>query len=231
MSAREIVICTPVRTAIGAFGGSLEGSGRVENSKFALTSADGNLSVDRLTIDKQPIGSLKMTAATRGEDLQVQVNGSLRESTIDGQGSWRLTGNDPGSLNVRFSRMDVQTVNHLAMLGGTAEQETSELPFDGFVEGHASATLPLATPMSVRTASPTNATITSVGMVRPRCRRHRKLATPQTSTASMALRAPRKVFVSRKIAAGISDASMMPGRPRRATARRSGCFGSAASGS
>ena len=108
----------------GNFSGTLDGAGRVQNSKLELTSANGSLSVDKFTVDKQPVGNLKLTASTRGEDLQLQVNGTVRDSTVDGQGSWRLTGNDPGSMTVHFTRMDIQTVNHLAMLGTTAEQET-----------------------------------------------------------------------------------------------------------
>ena len=130
----------------GNFAGTLEGAGHVQNSKFVLTSANGNLSVDKFTVDKQPVGNLKLTAATRGDELQVQVNGSVRESMVSGDGSWRLTGNNPGSVTVRFSRMNVQSVHSLAMLGGTNDQESSDLPFDGFIEGHATATLPLAAP-------------------------------------------------------------------------------------
>src|SRR5262249_37744845 len=99
---------------------------------------------------KQPVGNLKLTASTRGEDLQVQVHGSVRDSTIDGQGSWRLSGDNPGSMSVHFTRMDIQSVNHLAMLGTTAEQETRELPFDGFIVGGASVTVPLASPMDLQ---------------------------------------------------------------------------------
>jgi translocation and assembly module TamB len=130
----------------GNFAGTLDGAGHVQNSKFVLTSANGNLSVDKFTVDKQPVGNLKLTAATRGDELQVQVNGSVRESMVSGDGSWRLTGNNPGSVTVRFSRMNVQSVHSLAMLGGTNDQESSDLPFDGFIEGHATATLPLAAP-------------------------------------------------------------------------------------
>ena len=131
----------------GTFGGTMDGVGRVQNAKFALTSANGNVSVDKFTVDNQPVGNLKLTASTRGDELQVKVNGSVRESTVEGDGSWRLTGNDPGSLTVRFSRMSVLSVHRLAMLGGSREQQTSDPPFDGFIEGHATATLPLAAPM------------------------------------------------------------------------------------
>ncbi len=131
----------------GTFSGTLDGAGRVQNSKLELTSANGSVSVDKFTVDKQPVGNLKLTASTRGEDLQLQVQGSVRDSTVNGQGSWRLSGNDPGSIAVHFTKMDIQTVSHLAMLGTTAEQETKELPFDGFLVGGATVTAPLTSLM------------------------------------------------------------------------------------
>lgn len=131
----------------GTFSGTLDGAGKVQNSKLELTSANGTLSVDKFTVDKQPVGNLKLTASTRGEDLQLQVQGSVRDSTVNGQGSWRLSGNDPGSMAVHFTKMDIQTVNHLAMLGTTAEKETAELPFDGFIVGGATVMAPLASLM------------------------------------------------------------------------------------
>ncbi len=131
----------------GIFSGALDGAGQVQNSKLKLTSANGSLSVDKFTVDKQPVGNLKLTASTRGEDLQLQVQGSVRDSTVNGQGSWRLSGNNPGSMAVHFTKMDIQTVNHLAMLGTTAEQETRELPFDGFIVGGATVMVPLTSLM------------------------------------------------------------------------------------
>jgi translocation and assembly module TamB len=127
----------------GTFTGTAEGRGRIHDSKFELLSADGNISVANFTVEKQPIGNLAVAFETRGDQLGVKVNGKVRDSTVEGEGSWRLTGDDPGSVSVKFSRMDVQTVHHLAMLGGTAEQEASDLPFDGFLEGHATATASL----------------------------------------------------------------------------------------
>jgi translocation and assembly module TamB len=131
----------------GTFSGTLDGAGRVQNSRLELTSANGSLSIDKFTVDKQPVGNLKLTASTRGEDLQLHVQGSVRDSTVDGQGSWRLSGDQPGSMAVHFTRMDIQSVEHLAMLGTTPEQETRELPFDGSVVGGATVMASLTSPM------------------------------------------------------------------------------------
>lgn len=147
----RIVALAKVEPPIGGiFSGSVDGTGRVQNARFDLSSANGNVTVDKFTIDQQPVGNLKLAAETQGQDLKVQVNGSLREATVDGQGSWHLAGDDPGSVNVKFSRLSVQSLHRLAMLGGTAEQERSDLPFDGFVQGRATADVPLASPMGFR---------------------------------------------------------------------------------
>jgi hypothetical protein len=47
---------------------------------------------------------------------------------------------------------------------------------------------------------------------------------PHASTASIAQRVPDHAFATRKITAGVSDASTIPGSPRRATAKSNGCF-------
>jgi translocation and assembly module TamB len=130
----------------GILNGTLEGSGRLENSRFTLLSAAGTASLANFTYDRQPVGDLALKAETTGSDLALTVNGKVREANITGQGSWKLGSEEAGTVSVKFSRMDVQTVHKLVMLGGSTDQEASALPFDGYVEGHAIANVRLRAP-------------------------------------------------------------------------------------
>ncbi len=94
---------------------------------------------------KSPVGNLNLKTETKSSELSLSVSGKIREASIDGQGSWKLTGDDAGTLALKFSRMDIQTVHQLALLGGTTE--ASDLPFEGYMEGHANAMVRLRAPL------------------------------------------------------------------------------------
>ncbi len=125
---------------------NVQGQGRVTNGAFALLSATGTASALGITVNRQPVGEIALTAETRGSDVSVAAKGKLEEATFEGQGSWRLEGDEQGTATLRFSRMNLASVNRLVMLGGTAEQEQSELPFEGFVEGRVAVSGPLVRP-------------------------------------------------------------------------------------
>ena len=125
---------------------NVRGQGRVAKGAFALTSAAGTASAQAVTIDHQPVGDIALTAETRGSDVSVGAKGKLEEASFEGQGSWSLVGDELGTATLRFSRMNLASVNRLVMLGGTAEEEQSVLPFEGFVEGRMALSGPLVRP-------------------------------------------------------------------------------------
>ena len=94
-----------------------------------------------VTWDKQVLGDVSMTAKTQGADLAVQASARVRDITIDGEGSWRLAGDDPGTATVRFSRTSVASLHSVVMAG--SPQENVAPPFEGFIDG-ASATVSVA---------------------------------------------------------------------------------------
>jgi translocation and assembly module TamB len=130
----------------GLLQGTLDASGHIGNGGFALASADAKFTTSNLTVDQQPVGSVGLTAQTKGDKVELAVSGKLRDTEIQGTGSLGLDGDRPGSIQVRFAQMDLQTVHKLAMLGGTTEQQASTLPFDGSVEGSGKATFTLKSP-------------------------------------------------------------------------------------
>jgi translocation and assembly module TamB len=130
----------------GQVSGRLNGSGRITNGSFELTAATANLAGQRVTVDGEPIGDLSVTAETKGTEMTVRAGANIRESKVDASGQWRLEGDDPGNVTVRFSRMSIDSVHDLVMLGrarNDAGDRPATPPFEGFVEGGATVTLPL----------------------------------------------------------------------------------------
>jgi translocation and assembly module TamB len=124
----------------------IRGRGRISNGQFALTSADGSASAQQVTLDRQPLGEIALSGNTNGTTVSVMATGKVRDIPFNGQGSWRLEGDEPGNGNLQFNRMAVESVHKLALLAGAAPSDQGDLPFEGFVEGHATFTLALLRP-------------------------------------------------------------------------------------
>ncbi len=122
--------------------------GSLANGAFSLASASGTLAAQSVSIHGQPAGEFTLSAETRGEEVSARAQGKLDTATFDGQGSWRLDGDQPGSAAIRFSRMTIDDVHRLAMLTGAAPHGSAEdLPLEGFVDGgHMTVSLPLSHP-------------------------------------------------------------------------------------
>jgi translocation and assembly module TamB len=133
----------------GNVSGQATGSVRLVNNEFVLDSINGNVAGRSLIYDKTPLGDVTLTAETRGADLAMHGNGKIRDLTVDAQGSWKLSGDMPGTATVRFSRANVATLQAAVMAGGPPGD--TELPFDGFIDGASAAvTLSLRKPRDFR---------------------------------------------------------------------------------
>ena len=133
----------------GLLGGRLSGTGRIAKGSFELTAATADLTGKGITVDGEPIGDLTLTAQTKGTEMTVRAGGNIRESTVEANGKWRLEGDAPGEATVKFSRMSIDSVHDLVMLGRTEDRPAAP-PFEGFVQGGATVTLPLQKPEAFR---------------------------------------------------------------------------------
>lgn len=122
--------------------GRVQGSGSIDGSTFTLASAGANIVVRQIVADGVSIGDAALNAQTRGSDLTVTANGSIRESRIDGSGTWKLEGDAPGAATIRFSRISVDSLQALL--------KAPESSVDGFVEGEATVNVALQKPRSFR---------------------------------------------------------------------------------
>ncbi len=115
--------------------GDVRAQARVTNGDAALESAFGTLTAQSVTLRGQPVGELAVTADTRGDEVTLQVKGNVDAANLEGNGSWRLSGDQPGSASVRFSRLTLEQAHRLAMLAGAAPQDQSDLPLEGVLQG------------------------------------------------------------------------------------------------
>jgi translocation and assembly module TamB len=133
----------------GQLAGRLSGTGRITKGSFELKAATADLTGKGVTVDGEPIGDFTLTAETNGNDMTVRAGGNIRESTVEATGKWRLEGDAPGEATVKFSRLSVDSLHDLAMLGGKQDRSAGS-PFEGFVEGGATVSLPLQKPEAFR---------------------------------------------------------------------------------
>ena len=131
--------------ADGLLAGRLSGTGRIAKGSFELTAATVDLTGKGITVDGEPIGDLTLSAQTKGTEMTVRAGGNIRESMVEANGQWRLEGDAPGEATIKFSRMSIDSVHDLVMLGRTEDRPAAP-PFEGFVQGGATVTLALQKP-------------------------------------------------------------------------------------
>jgi translocation and assembly module TamB len=132
----------------GQLAGRLSGTGRITKGSFELTGATVDLTAKSITVDQEPIGDLTLTAETKGTEMTARMGGNIRESMVEASGKWRLEGDAPGEATVKFSRLSIDSLHDLVMLG--RKESPAAPPFEGFVEGGATVTLPLQKPETFR---------------------------------------------------------------------------------
>jgi translocation and assembly module TamB len=134
----------------GLLNADVRGRLQLDRGRIELTSAEGNVSAQTVTLDGQPLGEMALSGGTVGSNASVAITGKLRGVAFDGQGSWKLEGDEPGSVNVRFAPLSVDLLHRLAMLTGAAPSGGGDLPFDGVVQGRASVSIALERPRDIQ---------------------------------------------------------------------------------
>ena len=131
------------------------GTARSIDNSFALDSINGKTTLRGIVWQTRSFGDLAVAAETRGENLAIHADGKVGDLSLTGQGSWRLTGDEPGSASIDFSHASIATLHSLVMAGGPLASTT--IPFEGFVDGaHATVTIALRKPQDFHTALTVN---------------------------------------------------------------------------
>ncbi len=148
--AVDIARIAKLRGLVPSLQGRVEGKftvrARLEPGAFLVRELNGQGTAARLTVYAEPLGDVTLAAETRGTDLSLRANAKFRDATVQGQGTWRLEGDLPGSATLRFSRLTVASLHDLVMIGASAGEKSATPPFQGFVEGGATVSVPLLRP-------------------------------------------------------------------------------------
>ena len=109
---------------------------------FRLVALQADVLARGLQLTGQPLGDAHLIADSQGSQLRAHLDSSLANSTIRGDGEWRLDGDYPGSATISFSKLD------LASLRDWIAPSTSSGPsrFTGFAEGEIRVTGPARKP-------------------------------------------------------------------------------------
>lgn len=145
-SSRIERVATLKPSVSGVLSGNVQGSGDLRAGQFSLTSATAEVNGRQIMVDGQRIGDASLKAETSGSDLTISASGNIRESRVDAKGAWKLGGDSPGSAEIRFSRINVATLQDLVMLDREAPPPTVE----GFVEGSVTVNVALEKPNEFR---------------------------------------------------------------------------------
>ena len=148
--AVELVRIARLRSLFPSLEGTLDGRfnlrARIESDAFLLREWNGEGSARRLTIYHEPLGDVTLAAETHGADLGLRASAKFRDAAVEGQGTWRLEGDLPGSATLRFSRLTIASLHDLVMIGATEQERSVMPPFEGFVEGGATLNISLRHP-------------------------------------------------------------------------------------
>ena len=134
----------------GILNANVKGTGRIVKGEFELTSATGDASGRNITLNGDAVGDISVTAQTRGVDLSAHATATVHGAKIEADGTWKLEGDDPGSVTIQAQRVDLATAHRVYMIGGTDEQKNEVLPFEGFVDGRAKVAISLGKPLDFR---------------------------------------------------------------------------------
>lgn len=126
------------------------GGGRYASGSFDLQSLSGDASARNLTLDGDSVGDVSATAQTQGSNLSVRAAATIRGAKFDAAGGFTLSGDDPGSLAIHAQRVDLATAHRIYRIGGTNEQKSEVLPFEGFLDGSATVAMSLRKPRDFR---------------------------------------------------------------------------------
>ncbi|MGA2739590.1 MAG: translocation/assembly module TamB domain-containing protein [Bryobacteraceae bacterium] len=75
---------------------------------FRLISLNGTLTGRSLRMNDQTVRDGTLTATTKGLELVAHFDSELAGSVIQGDGKWNLTDDYPGSLALKFNRLDLE---------------------------------------------------------------------------------------------------------------------------
>ncbi|MGD0666085.1 MAG: translocation/assembly module TamB domain-containing protein [Bryobacteraceae bacterium] len=102
---------------------------------FRIQDLDAEVSAKNLQLAGGKLGDSHLTAETYGGALRAHLESNFADSSIVGDGHWRLTGDYPGSATIRFTKVDLEQLRAwlapAGSLNGLAGAAEASLRLDG----------------------------------------------------------------------------------------------------
>jgi translocation and assembly module TamB len=130
----------------GAVQISAHGAADLAHGDFRIAALDADLTARGLQLAAKPLGDAHLIAMSEGPLLRVNVDSTVANSLVKGQGEFRLEGDYPGTANLRFSKLDLADLRNWMAPAG---QQTAA-PFQGFAEGEVRLDGPARKPDQMR---------------------------------------------------------------------------------
>ena len=119
------------RSGIGGQGGlSAYGTAALTKNEFRLQSLASQGTLRNVSFDGRAYGSLSATANSRGDLLDLQAKATLLGTPVQGNGEWKLAGDDPGHGEIDIPHVTISALHELV-----PNPARKDLPFEGFIEG------------------------------------------------------------------------------------------------
>ncbi|MFY9728253.1 MAG: translocation/assembly module TamB domain-containing protein [Bryobacteraceae bacterium] len=102
---------------------------------FRIHDLHAEVSGKKLQLGGGKLGDSRLTAETEGGALRAHLESNFADSSIVGDGQWRLTGDYPGSATIRFTKVDLEQLRAwlapAGSLNGLAGAAEASLRLDG----------------------------------------------------------------------------------------------------
>ncbi len=136
--ARRLSVTGGVQlTAKGSAGVSKTHSG--EHS-FRLNDLTADIEGQDIKIDQRPVGAVHLVASTEGSMLVAHLQSVVANSVIQADGQWRLADDYPGTLQITFTKLDLNSLESWLRL------PTPQWNVAGSLEGKATVSGPALQP-------------------------------------------------------------------------------------
>lgn len=129
----------------GAFGWRANGAVEVGSSP-RLRALRGEAYLREASLEKQPLGNLRLEASSRDDLLRVRGEANLKGARLTAAAEWSLVGESFGLGEIRFNGLTLGVLAELGLLG----DQDRELPVEGSLDGEVAFTGPVLRPAAWR---------------------------------------------------------------------------------
>ena len=116
---------------VGAAGSVGIEPARPGRRSFQILDLRADIAAHGLQLDDESFGDAHLTALTQDQTLKAHLESNFANSSIAGDGAWRLEGDYPGTASITFSRLDYARLREWMAPAKPAAAES----FAGFAEG------------------------------------------------------------------------------------------------